>query len=141
MWQAGLDMIRDRPVFGQGPGMILRAYPQYRWEEAPNPQQPHLHDNALQLAAERGLPCLVFWLWLMAVLLAAAFREARLKSPAPRSAGVSAAGVLVTLLVAGIFEYNFGDSEVLMFVLIAAALPFAARRARAPLVPARAHAA
>ena len=34
---------RLRSVFGQGPGMILSAYPSYRWPEAPNPRAPHLH--------------------------------------------------------------------------------------------------
>jgi O-antigen ligase len=135
MWQAGLDMLADKPVFGQGPGMILRTYPQYRWAEATNPRQPHLHDNALQIAAERGVPALAFWVWMMAALLGAALREAR-RMGARRFEGPAACGVLVTLLVAGIFEYNFGDSEVLMFVLLAAALPFAARRERARHVPA-----
>ncbi len=77
MWQAGVDMVLDRPIFGQGPGMILRTYPSYRWEGAPNPQQPHLHDNLLQVAAERGLPALAFWIWMMAVLLGTALAEAR----------------------------------------------------------------
>src|SRR5258708_35749013 len=61
MWQAGIDMIMDKPVFGQGPGMILQTYPRYRWPEAPNPLAPHLHANALQLTAERRRPGLVFW--------------------------------------------------------------------------------
>jgi O-antigen ligase len=130
MWQAGLDMLADKPVFGQGPGMILRSYPLYRWAEATNPRQPHLHDNALQIAAERGLPALAFWVWMMAALLGAALTEARRAGPR-RFEGPAACGVLATLLVAGIFEYNFGDSEVLMFTLLAAALPFAARRERA----------
>ena len=39
MWQAGIDMIRDKPVFGQGPGRILFVYPEYRWLEAPNARQ------------------------------------------------------------------------------------------------------
>jgi O-antigen ligase len=129
MWQAGLDMTLDKPVFGQGPGMILRTYPRYRWEGARNANQPHLHDNALQIAAERGLPALAFWVWMMAVLLAAALKEAR-AAPPRGFEGPAAFGVLVTVLVAGIFEYNFGDSEVLMLTLIAAALPFAVRRAR-----------
>ncbi len=125
MWQAGLDMIRDKPVFGQGPGMILRTYPDYRWAEAPNPRQPHLHDNALQIAAERGLPALAFWLWMMAVLVFGALREARTARARKRFEAPAALGALVTLIVAGVFEYNFGDSEVLMFTLIVAALPFA----------------
>lgn len=125
MWQAGLDMIRDKPVFGQGPGMILRTYPDYRWPEAPNPRQPHLHDNVLQIAAERGLPALAFWLWMMAVLVFGALRPARTARARRRFEAPAALGALVTLIVAGVFEYNFGDSEVLMFTLIVAALPFA----------------
>ena len=131
MWQAGLDMIRDKPVFGQGPGMILRAYPDYRWEEAPNPRQPHLHDNVLQIAAERGLPALAFWLWMMTLLVGGALREARTARARHRFEGPAAFGALVTLIVAGVFEYNFGDSEVAMFTLIVAALPFAEALSRA----------
>lgn len=41
--------------------------------------------------------------------------------------------VLAAVLVAGLFEYNFGDSEVFMFVLLIASLPFALRRQRALL--------
>ncbi|MFI5007702.1 MAG: O-antigen ligase family protein [Solirubrobacterales bacterium] len=126
MWQAGIDMILDKPVFGQGPGMILAMYPSYRWSEAPNPRAPHLHDNALQIAAERGLPCLVFWLWWMAAAMADAWREARRGAPA----AVAALAALVAIMVAGLFEYNFGDSEVLMFVLLVASLPYALRRER-----------
>jgi hypothetical protein len=33
-------------------------------------------------------------------------------------------------MTAGLFEYNFGDSEVLMFTLLVAAMPYALRRAR-----------
>ena len=132
MWQAGLDMIRDKPVFGQGPGMILRTYPDYRWAEAPNPRQPHLHDNVLQIAAERGLPALAFWLWIMALLVLGALREAR-KARSRRGFEAPAAfGALAALIVAGVFEYNFGDSEVLMFTLIVAALPFADALSRSP---------
>jgi len=46
--------------------------------------------------------------------------------------------VLVAVLAAGLFEYNFGDSEVLMFVLLTASFPYALRRQRALLAGARA---
>jgi O-antigen ligase len=127
MWQAGIDMIRDKPVFGQGPGRILAVYPEYRWPQAPNALQPHLHDNALQIAAERGLPCLVWWLWFVAAAMGDAWREVR------RGAGwpaVAALAFLAAFMAAGLFEYNFGDSEILMFTLLVAALPYALRRQR-----------
>jgi O-antigen ligase len=128
MWQAGIDMIRDKPVFGQGPGRILAVYPEYRWPEAPNARQPHLHDNALQIAAERGLPCLAWWLWWVAAAMADAWRQVR------GGGGWWAAATLAFLaafMAAGLFEYNFGDSEILMFTLLVSAIPYALRREHA----------
>jgi O-antigen ligase len=130
MWQAGVDMIRDRPVFGQGPGTILSRYPLYRGPEAPNTQAPHLHDNALQIAAERGIPCLGFWLWWIASAMGDAYREWRRPQSALRWAAGAALAGITAMMVAGLFEYNFGDSEVLLFILAVAALPYALRRER-----------
>jgi putative inorganic carbon (HCO3(-)) transporter len=134
MWQAGIDMIVDKPVFGHGPGMILAEYPRYRWAEAAHPMQPHLHNNLLEFAAERGLPGLAFLLWWAFVALAAALREARRASAAGRGPGWPATGSLAALgavSVAGLFEYNLGDSEVLMLALLLTAVPFALARGRA----------
>jgi O-antigen ligase len=137
MWQAGLDMVLDKPVFGQGPGMILSAYPRYRWPEAPNPNAPHLHNNPLQVAAERGVPGLAFFLWWFAAALAAAAAVARrAREPAAgggagtTAAAAAALAVLAAVFVAGLVEYNLGDSEVLMLVLLVTAVPFALRPAR-----------
>lgn len=126
MWQAGIDMVRDRPVFGQGPRMVESNYPAYRWPGAPNPATPHLHNNVLQIAAERGLPCLAFWLWWVAAAMGDAYREARKRSPY----AVAALALLAGVMVAGLFEYNFGDSEILMLLLVVSALPYALRAER-----------
>ncbi len=134
MWQAGVDMVLDKPVFGQGPGMVLAAYPRYRWPEATHPMQPHLHNNLLQVAAERGLPGLAFFLWWAVALFAAAIREARRSAAEVPGAGGAAGGALAALaavFAAGLFEYNLGDSEVLMLVLLLTAVPFALRQGRA----------
>jgi O-antigen ligase len=128
MWQAGLDMVLERPVFGQGPGMVEVVYPRFRWPEAPNPQQPHLHNNVMQVSAERGLPGLLFFLWWVGVAFLAALRQAQHAGAAGRGPDWAAAGALAALaavFVAGLFEYNLGDSEVLMLVLLLTAVPFA----------------
>ena len=133
MWQAGVDMVLDKPVFGQGPGMILAVYPRYRWPEAPNPRQPHLHNNLLQVAAERGLPGLAFFLWWVVAASGAALAEARRgasEGPGPAWAAGGVLGALAAVFVAGLFEYNLGDSEVLMLFLLLTAVPFALRNAR-----------
>jgi O-antigen ligase len=135
MWQAGLDMVMERPVFGQGPGMVEVVYPRFRWPEAPNPRQPHLHNNVLQVAAERGLPGVVFFFWWVGVAFLAALREARRAAAerhGPRWAAAGALAALSAVFVAGLFEYNLGDSEVLMLVLLLTAVPFATRREPAP---------
>jgi O-antigen ligase len=127
-------MVLDKPMFGQGPGMILTTYPRYRWPEAPNPLAPHLHNNVLQIAAERGVPGLVFFLWWAGAVALAAWREARLAREARGPAGAAAAGalgVVAAIFVAGLVEYNLGDSEVLMLVLLLTAVPFALARSRA----------
>jgi O-antigen ligase len=92
---------------------------------------PHLHNNALQIAAERGLPCLAWWLWLVAAVLGDAWREARRGAFGAGWGAVAAFALLVAVLVAGLFEYNFGDSEILMFLLLVSSLPYALRRQRA----------
>jgi O-antigen ligase len=122
MWQAGLDMIMEKPLFGQGTGMILAVYPRFRWQGAPNPNAPHLHNNFIQIAAERGLPCLVFLCWLLFLLGREAWRV-----PATARSGTLVLAVLAATLSSGMFEYTLGDSEILMLVLLLSALPFSIR--------------
>jgi hypothetical protein len=90
----------------------------------------------LQIAAERGLPALVIWCWFVATLLADFFRLRR-TSPLPSLAAGGIACV-VAMLAAGMFEYNFGDSEFLMLFLVIVTLPYAAERITAPVVERRA---
>ncbi|HEY7510785.1 MAG TPA: O-antigen ligase family protein [Vicinamibacteria bacterium] len=132
MWQAGVDMIREKPVFGQGPRMVENVYPGYRWPGAPNLVTPHLHNNALQIAAERGLPCLVWWLWWVAAAVGDAWRETRRGMTGPRWGAAATVAVVAAVMAAGLFEYNFGDSEILMFTLIVTALPYALRSPSPP---------
>ena len=112
-------MIIEKPIFGQGTGMILAVYPRFRWQGAPNPNAPHLHNNFVQIAAERGLPCLVFLCWILFLLARQAWRVR-----ATSRSGTLVLAVLATTLTSGMFEYTLGDSEILMLILLLSALPF-----------------
>ena len=125
MWQAGIDMIRDKPVFGQGPRMVESDYPAYRWPGAPNPATPHLHNNALQIAAERGLPCLAWWLWWVAAAMGDALREARRARRLDAPVGLAGAARRGHGGRAVRVQFRrFRDPDVL---LIVSALPYALR--------------
>jgi O-antigen ligase len=80
----------------------------------------------LQIAAERGLPALAIWLWFIGALVMAQYRLFRHgPDKVPAAAGLAA---VAAMLAAGLFEYNFGDSEFLMLFLTLVTLPFAAAR-------------
>ena len=68
MWSVAVRMIRAHPWAGIGPNNIEEVYVLY----LPPRTTPelgyhnHFHNDYLQIGAERGLPCLAAWLWLMA---------------------------------------------------------------------------
>jgi O-antigen ligase len=128
MLEAGGRIVRDHPLTGVGPDMVLRAYPDYRTSDAVLEMPPHLHNVPVHVAAERGLPALAAWLWFVVV---AAIDLHRLFRSEGTLRWLPAAGLaaLVAMLTAGLFEYNFGDSEFLMLFLFLVTLPFAASRA------------
>jgi len=109
-----------------GPDMVKEVYSQYRDQEAVQAVNFHLHNVPMQIAAERGLPALIIWIGFIVVVvrdLLQRFRTSRYPSIA--AAGLAA---VAAMLVAGLFEYNFGDSEFLMLFLVLITLPFAADR-------------
>jgi len=127
MLREGGRMIAAHPIVGVGPNMIQKRYVEYRGSDAVNQVNPHLHNNPVQIAAERGLPALAAWLWFIVALARDLVRRFRTdRQPFLAAAALAAVAALLT---AGLFEYNFGDSEVLMLFLLLATLPAAADRA------------
>jgi O-antigen ligase len=135
MWRSGLAMIRDHPLLGLGPGQVRVWYPHYRRPEAVRVSTGHLHNSPIQIAAERGLPALGVWIWLWVVFFREGGRVLRRlgRDRASERALVSASlwGV-GGFLVAGLFEHNFGDGEVVMPVYALMAIPWIVARGLPP---------
>lgn len=130
MLKAGVKMVKDHPLFGVGLNMVPKVYLNYRTSDARDsagatePEtRSHLHNVPMQLAAERGLPALVAWLVFVAVAGVGLLQLLRRTHSAIAAAGLAA---LIAMVVAGLFEHNFGDSEFLVLFLAMITLPFAA---------------
>jgi O-antigen ligase len=133
MLHTGLRLVRDHPLVGIGPGQVKNVYPTAAGPDALRRSTSHLHDTPLQMAVERGVPGLAAWLALFVAFFVRALRIHRALPDARGEDRVLVAGCIaavVTFLVAGLFEYNFGDSEVLLIALALMALPFVVERER-----------
>ncbi len=111
--KVGLSRLMLHPVFGHGMDAM-----HVHWQEwgFPGTDMLHLHSTPLQLAFDRGLPALGFWLWIMWLFWRTTARgEQTLRD----SSDTNRYGILLgaTGAVAGFFasslvNYNFGDGEV-----------------------------
>ena len=127
MFWTGMRMIAAHPWLGVGPEQVGAEFLRYKPAGMPLPRAwyGHLHNNFLQLAAERGIPCLLFWLWMIFEVFYASLSLARSPGGEARTLGHSVIAITIGLMISGLFEFNFGDSEVVMLYLFLAAVPFA----------------
>jgi len=126
MLQSGVEIVRDHPITGVGPDMVKSVYGEYRQPWAVNKDNPHLHNVPMHIAAERGLPALLVWIGFIVYLSRDLVR--RLATSRQPSLAAGALAAVAAMLAAGLFEYNFGDSEFLMLFLVLITLPYASDR-------------
>jgi len=111
IWVAAIDVVKRFPMgVGRKNGEILRDYPNI-------PQHhKHAHNNPLQVTLESGFLGLGAFLWWMGRFAVLAWRAIGRIEPSDAVLHALAVGVLASFVgfhVAGLVEYNFGDSEVL----------------------------
>ncbi len=132
-WRTGLRMVQAHPWFGLGPEVVNLKFKEYLPADAPNPLPAgwygHLHNIYLQYAAERGVPTLLVLLWLLGKILWD-FLSVLRRLPAGldhrRFLLHGAVAAILGVLITGFFEYNLGDSEILMMFLVVVSLGYAA---------------
>lgn len=116
--RAGLARISLHPLFGNGMDAVKKHWSEWGF---PGSELVHLHSTPLQLAFDRGLPALIFWLWIIYAfwrLATRAERDARhsedVSTQATNRYGVllGATGALAGFFASSLVNYNFGDGEV-----------------------------
>ncbi len=120
LFHTGIEMIKGNPLLGVGPEHIKYEFERYAPESVPRPVPRHwyighLHNIYVQFAADRGIPAMLaiigFLVWNVWVI-----------GRAPGNAETQwmlhgVAAFLVGVLVAGVFEHNLADSEILALTL------------------------
>jgi O-antigen ligase len=128
-----MQMIKKHPWFGVGPEEVRLEFNDYVPADIPRPLPRgwygHLHNIYLHYAAERGIPTMLVLMWLLAKVLYDFWRALRKLPPGPSDERFilrGATAVVIATLVAGFFELNLGDSEVLTMFLTTVACGFTA---------------
>lgn len=81
----------------------------------------HLHNNILQVTLELGVAGLAAWLFLVGSIFTILFKNYRATYTSDRTlAGISLGvfGAFTGLMLNGMVEYNFGDSEIFMIIVL-----------------------
>ena len=127
MIATGWRMFLDRPVFGWGDIGLRNYYTTYITPMTPG-EGGHLHNNFMEALVTLGLPgfCAVVWLFfkMFVVIRRAGSGAAKGSFRAALSTGLMAA--YTGFHVLGLFEYNFGDHEVMVLVWFLTGLAAAA---------------
>lgn len=129
MWSDAVRMIRAHPWAGVGPNNVEEEYVLYL-PPGTTPElgyHNHFHNDYLQIGAERGLPCLAAWIWLMAALGWSTLKVRR-RLTSQRWIADAALAAWMAFLVEGCFEFNFGTSPVIMAFLFVSSTPFIAAK-------------
>ena len=126
-WLAALEMVKDSPLLGTGPGSFKIVYPAYRRpqifyiENAHNNETAHAENEYLEQTATGGVIGLGLFLWLMSFLLIGAWKNMRRTSePVTQYALLGYSAALTGLLLHSVVDISvhFASSGLLLAVFI-----------------------
>jgi hypothetical protein len=115
--RVAVERLNVHPLFGHGMDAVHAHWAEWGF---PGSDMLHAHSTPVQLAFDRGLPALLFWLWLMYAFWRLAAHAERLWRDTPETASHGLAlgitGALAGFLASSLVNYNFGDAEVALLV-------------------------
>jgi O-antigen ligase len=127
--RAGLRVIPQYPLLGVGMDAHKRL-----WKELgfPGDYITHTHSTPIQIAMDRGLPAFGCYVWLIAAMVTLTWRgyaqAKRLGDEATGGLMLGAFAALIGFSASSLVNYNFGDAETLMMLLLIIGLSIVARK-------------
>ena len=127
--RVGIKIIKEYPLFGTGPDTVDIVFQDPKYElSIVAKRNVHLHNNIIQTAAERGIPTLLAWLTFIVWTFLTLYRLLKNKDPSLLPFAAAGLAGLFGLFTAGLFEYNFADSEITALFLYMITTPFSLHR-------------
>lgn len=123
MMYTGINIFKAYPLTGVGSNNIEKVYSEYQHPSATQ-TNPHLHNNFLQILAERGIFALISLLAAFISILVSLIFRIRRTQDLEKWIAIGALFVFIGFLTAGLFEYNFGDSEIKFLLFYFISIPF-----------------
>ena len=130
MWEDGLRLIRQHPVFGIGMDSMKLLWPQYHLRAYTRfGFHSHFHSEPIQIAAERGLPALAAWVLLIILYLRILMRLVRRTTGAGwvlRGMALGMFGATLGFLVSSFVHSPLTDSltQMTFWLIMGAAVAF-----------------
>lgn len=128
--RGGWNIFKDHPLVGVGSMDLAETYRRYKPPEAVH-VFGHMHNIFLHVAVTKGLVGLIPFCFLLLSFVRLMVGNLRRKLPPPEKAWVvGSIGALIGFIVNGLFEWNFGDAEVvtLLYFIIGSNLAIALHR-------------
>ncbi|MFH0778924.1 MAG: O-antigen ligase family protein, partial [Candidatus Eisenbacteria bacterium] len=142
MWLSATEIVKDHAGFGAGLMDLGQVYERYRrpdWGFTSG----HMHSSYFHVMASTGLVGLAVFLWFMRSLCALLLRNLRAVSSHhvhERAVCLGALAGFLGFCVAGVFEWNFGDAEVVSLLYCFVGLSCACERLTSDSPVSREHA-
>lgn len=128
MWSTGITIWKDYPLLGTGDIDLHTLYDKYK-QQGDTEYGGHLHNNFVQILVTLGAVGFFIVLTLWGAILFQEFKIFRFvyKETILKNSTLGALAIFVGFLVAGMFEWNFGDHEIMVFVWFSVGIALAAR--------------
>ena len=127
LWEGGWLVFKDYPLTGCGFKCMDLIHHKYPDPTGLIERLRGMHNNFIQLAMDTGILGLSSWLgiWICFFILLSRRIKILERNSHQRWIAYASSAAVIAFLVAGLFESNFYDSEVVMLLYFIMALPFA----------------
>lgn len=124
MWNVGMQVFKDHPLLGVGDNQITDVYKLYKKPES-HGEGSHFHSNVVMILVTTGITGFIMYLLLWVSMFYYSVRDFRKsKDDFDRSLLWGIILSMISFNISGIFEWNFGDWEVVTLLYYILSLIF-----------------